>query len=149
MISVRPAVMADVEAVRAVVIAAYQQYVPRIGREPGPMRADYHAAVRDGHVWLAMAGGTVVGLVVLVTEPDHLLLGNIAVIPAEQGQGIGTQLMTFVEDEARRHGLTEVRLYTHEAMTENIAYYGRRGYTETHREGEEGLRRAFFRKTLT
>jgi GNAT superfamily N-acetyltransferase len=140
--------MADVQAVRAVVVAAYQHYVARIGREPGPMRADYDAAVRDGQVWLAVQDGGVVGLVVLVPEPDHLLLENIAVIPAQQGQGIGTQLMTFVEDEARRHGLTEVRLYTHEMMTENIAYYGRRGYIETHRDGEDGFRRAFFRKTL-
>ena len=139
----------DVETVKAIVVAAYQHYVSRIGREPGPMRADYDSLVRDGLVWLADDDGTIVGLVVLVLEPDHLLLENIAVTPAAQGRGIGTQLMAFVEDEARRHGRTEVRLYTHEAMTENIAYYARRGYTATHRETEHGFRRVFFRKALT
>ena len=144
----RRALAVDAETVRAIVVAAYQRYVSRIGREPGPMRANYDSLVGDGNVWLAADDGVVVGLVVLVPEPDHLLLENVAVTPAAQGRGIGTQLMVFVEDEARRRGLTEVRLYTHEAMTENIAYYERRGYTETHRETEHGFRRVFFRKAL-
>jgi hypothetical protein len=42
----------------------------------------------------------------------------------------------------------EVRLYTHELMTENRAYYPRRGYRETHVSGEPPWRRAFFAKQL-
>jgi hypothetical protein len=34
-------------------------------------------------------------------------------------------------------------------MTENLAYYRRHGYTETHRAGQDGFRRVFFRKLLT
>ena len=144
----RPAVPADVETVQTIVTAAYAHDVPRIGRKPGPMLADYHQAVNDGHVWVARDDEQAVGLLVLVPEPDHLLLENIAVTPAAQGQGVGSWLLAFVEDEARRLGLPEVRLYTHEAMVENIALYGRRGYAETHREEEHGFRRVFFRKAL-
>jgi ribosomal protein S18 acetylase RimI-like enzyme len=57
-------------------------------------------------------------------------------------------LLAFAEEEARRCGLPEIRLYTNEAMTENIAYYPRRGYTETHRARDEGFSRVFFRKAL-
>ncbi len=34
-------------------------------------------------------------------------------------------------------------------MTENLAYYLRRGYTETHRSDQDGFHRVFFRKTLS
>jgi hypothetical protein len=44
--------------------------------------------------------------------------------------------------------LPEIRLYTNEAMTENLGYYPRRGYTETHRARDEGVSRVFFRKAL-
>ena len=149
MIATRPAVAADVPDLAAITRAAYQHYVPRMGREPAPMSADYAAAVRDGQAWVATRDGRVVGHVVLVPEPDHLLLQNLAVSPAAQGQGVGTILLTLAEDEARRRGLGEIRLYTNEAMTENLAYYPRRGYTETHRATQAGYRRVFFRKVVT
>ena len=144
----RPAAAADVGALRAVAEAAYQGYVPRIGRPPAPMTADYAAAVANGQVWLAARGDTVVGLLVLVGEADHLLLENVAVLPAEQGRGTGSQLLEFAENQARQLGMPEIRLYTNEAMTENLGYYRRRGYIETHRARDEGFARVFFRKAV-
>lgn len=41
-----------------------------------------------------------------------------------------------------------VRLYTNQAMTENIALYGRHGYVETHRAVEHGLHRVYMSKSL-
>jgi N-acetylglutamate synthase-like GNAT family acetyltransferase len=148
MTSIRPAVAADVPAMTELVQAAYQHYVPRIGRQPAPMTADYDAAVRAGNSWIAEQDDTIVGLLVLVPERDHLLLENVAVSPYAQGSGLGRLLLEHAEQEARRLGLTEIRLYTNEAMTENIAYYQRRGYVETHRAGDAGFRRVFFSKQL-
>jgi ribosomal protein S18 acetylase RimI-like enzyme len=147
-IIVRPASAADVAALRAVAEAAYRGYVARIGRPPAPMTADYAAAVASGTAWVAARDGTVVGLLVLLPRPDHLLLENVAVLPGEQGRGTGSQLLAFAEEHARQRGLPEIRLYTNEAMTENIGYYSRRGYTETHRGRDEGFSRVFFRKAL-
>jgi hypothetical protein len=48
----------------------------------------------------------------------------------------------------RREGLSEIRLYTNEAMTENLAYYPRNGYTETQRAQQDGFSRVYFRKCL-
>ncbi len=62
---------------------------------------------------------------------------------------MGTRLLGYVEERARRLGAPEVRLYTNEAMTENLTYYPRRGYTETHRAEQDGYRRVFFRKSLS
>jgi hypothetical protein len=56
--------------------------------------------------------------------------------------------MELAEREAARLGLPAVTLYTHELMTENLAFYARRGFTETHRGGQDGFRRVFLRKNL-
>ena len=138
----------DVEALSALTTAAYQHYIPRIGRPPAPMEKDFAEAVRDDEVWVAVQDGAIIALIVLAWKPDHLLVQNLAVLPAAQGRGIGTALLALAEDQAERHGLHELRLYTNEAMTENIAYYPRRGFTETHRAGQDGYRRVFFTKPL-
>jgi uncharacterized protein len=145
---VRRAAGGDLAAVQQVVQEAYGKYVERIGRRPVPMDSDYEALVAQERVWVADDGGQVVGILVLEEEVDHLLVENLAVAPSAQGRGIGRRLLDHADDQARSAGLTEVRLFTHEAMTENIAYYPRRGFRETHRETQDGRRRVFFTKVL-
>jgi GNAT superfamily N-acetyltransferase len=147
-LSVRRAGPSDVAALAAVADAAYRDYVPRIGRPPAPMIADYAAAVRAGLTWAAVEDGEIVGLLVLVLKPDCLLLENIAVLPSAQGRGIGARLLALAEEQARALGRDEIRLYTNEAMTENLTYYPRRGYAETHRGDQDGFRRVFFSKRV-
>jgi ribosomal protein S18 acetylase RimI-like enzyme len=149
MIAVRTAAEADVPALHAIAAAAYQHYVPRIGRPPAPMTADYAAAVRRGQAWVASEDGQLAGFIILIVQPGHLLLENVAVLPAAQGRGIGARLLALAEEHARHLGLPEIRLYTNAAMTENLAYYPQHGYTETHRAQQDGFHRVFFRKHLT
>jgi ribosomal protein S18 acetylase RimI-like enzyme len=92
--------------------------------------------------------GAIVGLLVLVVYPGYLLIENIAVQPSAQRRGIGSRLLLLAEDEARANGLSEIRLYTNEGMTENLAFYPRHGYRETRRAEENGFRRVFFSKVL-
>jgi GNAT superfamily N-acetyltransferase len=148
MVTVRLAAPAEAVTLRVIAREAYQHYVPRIGREPAPMSADYDAAVRAGQAWVAVGQGEVIGFAVLIAHPGHLLLENLAVRPSRQGRGAGSRLLALAEDQARRRRLAEIRLYTNEAMTDNLAYYPRRGYTETHRAEQDGFRRVYFRKHI-
>ncbi len=127
---------------------AYALYVPRIGREPAPMAADYAELVARCEVWVAAEGDEIVGVLVLRPEPGSLFLENVAVAPSRQGRGIGSALLAFAEDQARGLRLPEVTLYTNEAMTENLSFYPARGYVETERRFDEGFHRVFFRKLL-
>jgi N-acetylglutamate synthase-like GNAT family acetyltransferase len=145
---IRRAAAGDAEAAGELVHEAYQHYVARIGRPPVPMTLDYARIVAAGHTWLAERGGRVVGLLVLEHFDDHVLVENLAVLPDAQGIGIGSRLLRYAEEQAQASGVHEVRLYTHELMTENRAYYPRRGYRETHRSGEPPWRRVFFAKRL-
>ena len=142
----RPAADADAAAMHELTRSAYQRYVPLIGREPAPMLADYARLRPPACAWVADAGGAVVGLVVCEVHADHLLVENLAVEEAWRGRGLGGRLLARAEQAAWAAGLPEVRLYTNAAMTENIAYYPRRGYRETHRTGDGGLRRVHFTK---
>jgi len=148
---IRPADAADLTAVERIVHDAYGMYVDRIGKPPGPMLDDYAALIRSHAVWVSQGdapGEPIAGLIVLFAEPDHLLLDNIAVAPAAQGTGVGRALMLFADAEACRRGYTELRLYTHQMMTENIALYSRSGWTETGRGDQNGFARVFFRKPV-
>ncbi|HVE21353.1 MAG TPA: GNAT family N-acetyltransferase [Acidocella sp.] len=148
MSNIRPALAEDLEAVQKLVNTAYAPYIPRLGRAPGPMNDDYAAAIARGFVYLIETDGALAGLVVLIAEPEALLLDNIAVAPAAQGQKIGRRLMEFAEETARQRGLVHLRLYTNELMTENIGWYTRLGFSETHRGTETGFRRVYMSRQL-
>jgi N-acetylglutamate synthase-like GNAT family acetyltransferase len=146
--TLRRATDQDVDAIRDLVDAAYVGYTELIGRTPLPMLSDYAAAVRADDVWVLDAGGSIVGVIVLVVREDHLWLDNVAIAPASQGRGLGRRLLGHAEDEARRLDLQEIRLLTNELYLDNIAMYTRHGYRETHREPYRGTDLVYFAKRL-
>lgn len=146
---IRRAEPSDVPAIERLVRDAFAMYVPRIGREPAPMGADYAAVVSNSRVWVLEADGRIVGVLVNEVHDDHLLLDTVAVAPGTQGRGYGARLLERAEEDARGLGLPEVRLYTNEKMTENQTYYPRHGYTETSRGEQGGYSRVFYAKQIT
>ena len=148
MLPVRRARLDDLSSVQKVVDEAYSPYIARIGRQPGPMLDDYAGRIAAGEVEVVDGPGGLDAILVLVPKEGHLLLDNVAVANAARGKGLGGALIDHAEARARALGLSEVRLYTHELMTENQAIYRKRGYVETHRAEENGLRRVFMSKEL-
>jgi ribosomal protein S18 acetylase RimI-like enzyme len=147
-VTIRAAQAPDAPAIKEVVERAYAKYVERIGRRPGPMDDDYPALVAAGEVFVAVQQA-IVGVLVLRRQPDHLLVENVAVDPAFQGQGYGRMLLDFAEDQARAWGVDELRLYTHQLMVENVRLYHRLGWQQTGRRTEHGFARIYFSKNLT
>lgn len=147
-LTLREARAADGPRLRAIAQRAYGHYVTRIGFRPPPMDADYGAAIVDGRVEVADDDGVVLGLIVVQPHSDHLLIENVAVEPLAQLSGVGQVLLGHAEDRATDLGLPEVRLFTHVAMTENRAFYARRGYRETGRRSDAGVERVFFAKSV-
>ena len=145
---IRPAVAGDVPAIEALVRDAYAMYVPRIGREPAPVTADHARLVAAGRTSVIEADGEVAGVIVLIPGGDHLLVENVAVAPKAQGRGLGRELMAFAERRAAQLGMAELRLYTNQLMTENLALYPALGYTETGRRVEDGFARVYFSKRI-
>ena len=140
----RRAVPGDAGAVRELTRAAYAKWVAVIGREPRPMTADYDAAVRDHLIDLLYEDGRLVGLIEMRSESDHLLIVNVAVAPAFQGEGFGRVLLAHAEEVAESLGHRETRLYTNGSFTDNLRLYGRFGYRVDREEAHPQLGMAVY-----
>jgi ribosomal protein S18 acetylase RimI-like enzyme len=151
---IRRATEGDLARIVAIARAAYFKYVPRIGREPPPMSADFAAEIAAGHVVVLEITGTVEGYLISWPNTEAYFVDNIAVDPARQGLGLGRKLMEYAVREAKRHSLSAMQLCTNVTMTENLAIYARMGFVETHRaletqfNIETGLPRVYMRRTL-
>ena len=112
------------------------------------MAADYSVIVAQRRCWVVEDDGRISGMVQTAPMAGYLEVETIAVAPEAQGQGIGGRLLEFAEEQARAAGLPEIRLYTNEAMTENLEYYPRRGFHEVGRAAQHGYRRVFFARPV-
>jgi len=149
-LGIRAATPEDASALAELARAAYSVYLPRlpVGVRPAPLDADYAATVHRDEVWVVDRGRRISGFVVLVRQPDHLLLENIAVHPDFQGQGIGGALLSLAEEQAVSRGIPSIRLYTHAVMVENQRLYEHLGYVVTARTTEGGFDRVFYEKQI-
>ncbi len=147
-VSLRSATDRDAEAVAALVDAAYEHYVERIGRMPMPMTLDYGDEIRHKEVTVAEVDEELTGVLVLDTTDEGFVVFNVAVHPTRTGTGVGRALLEFAELEARRAGFDSIYLFTHEKMTENQELYARIGYVEYDRRPIEDFHVVFMRKQL-
>ncbi|HEX6956885.1 MAG TPA: GNAT family N-acetyltransferase [Ferrovibrio sp.] len=128
---------------------AYVKYVPLLGTAPQPMAEDARRLLEEYEVWVVDGAEDVLaGALVLRTAADHLLIWSVAVDPTQQGVGLGRRLLDFAEAEARKRGLTEIRLYTNALFTDNRQLYAHLGYVETGIELHEGRELVHMAKTL-
>jgi GNAT superfamily N-acetyltransferase len=125
---VRAARPDEADMIRSVTRAAYAKWVPKLGREPKPMQADYGKAVRANIIDVVLKDDAMVALIEMVPEVDHLYIKNVAIVPVFQGKGIGRHLLWRAEMLARSHGLDIVKLRTNKLMDTNVALYLRVGY---------------------
>jgi ribosomal protein S18 acetylase RimI-like enzyme len=138
----------DLAQIERLIYAAYAKYLDRMEKPPAPLLADYAALIARGEVYILALRGEIAGALVIEAQDRALLIENVAVDPAAQGQGLGRRLMAFAEHYAWKRGLRELRLYTNEVMIENLAFYRRLGFEEVERRVDDGYHRIFLRKPL-
>jgi GNAT superfamily N-acetyltransferase len=136
-VEISPTIPGSPEA-RAVLTDYFRDLVSRHhGREAtdaevdAAMRADPsdHLCPPGGLFLVARAGPAVIGCVALRLLPGGLgEIMRVFVEPGARNRGVGARLMQAVEDAARGHGLTRVRLDTRTELTEARRLYARHGY---------------------
>ena len=147
-IEIRPAEPREAESIRSIVRAAYAKWVPLIGREPMPMRADYEQALTKHRFDLAVEGAEIRGLIETLAHDDHIWIENVAVAPEAQGQGIGQLLFAHIEQCALEAGLPQLRLLTNGAFEANLTLYTRLGFVTDRVEEFMGGTAVYMSKTL-
>ena len=80
------------------------------------------------------------------TEPAELK--RMWVANRARGLGLGRRLLAELEDQARRHGATVVRLETNQVLTEAITLYRSAGYAEVSAFSDEQYAHHWFEKQL-
>ncbi len=140
---IRAAEPDDVATMTAIAEEAYGQYVERMGGRPAPMDADFAAHVNRHEAYVIQDRHGIGGYIVTFPKDSNQFIENVAVATARRGAGLGRKLCHFAELEARRRKLPKVFLYTNVNMTENLTYYDRLGYVETHLVTDDGLDRVY------
>lgn len=128
----------DVAAIKALTRSAYAKWVPLIGREPLPMRADYSDAIAKHRFDLLFIGSGLAALIETEPRQDDLFIENVAVAPNFQGRGFGRKLIAHAEHFAAQAGLAYVRLYTNSRFEENLRLYASLGYAVEREEALNG-----------
>ncbi len=129
----RQATATDLSFVRAATYDAYAPWEAILGGPPLPMHEDYAWRITRREVWIVERDGEDAGIMVLEPAADHLLIYSLAVASRHQGQGIGRWMIESAERMAQTAGLPELRLYTNDRMTRNLAIYRQAGFHETGR----------------
>ena len=139
MISIRPAVEADLPRLHPVVERAYRGDSARAG---WTHEADLVSGERtdietlrslldgDSRLLIARDGDTILGCVNVSSRGEGLAyLGLLCVDPMLQAGGIGKQLMTAAEATAREtFGATQMEMTVIDRRAELIGWYVRHGY---------------------
>src|SRR5215510_15126071 len=109
-VKIRRAMPSEVDVVVAITNAAYEHYIPRIGRKPQPMTTEYGPMIANDEVWLLVLDDESIGVLVLRNKQDHLLIYSVAVSPSYQKRGFGHQLLNWAEHQAKQNGFNTVQL---------------------------------------
>ncbi len=92
------------------------------------MIVDYNVAVVQHLIDLAEYEGKTVALIEMISESDHLMIENLAVLPEYQGSGIGKFLLTHADTVARDLRFQIIKLLTNGKFESNIEFYSRHGF---------------------
>ncbi|MCJ9724571.1 GNAT family N-acetyltransferase [Agrobacterium sp. SHOUNA12C] len=101
--------------------------------------------------FIALDGNQLAGCIFCRPEAESLYIGKLAILPSEQGKGIGRQLLTLAETTALERGLNALRLETRIELTGNHATFARWGFRKTAENRHAGFDRTTsieMRKTL-
>ena len=110
---------------------------------------EVRAELEDNLGCVALDGERMVGCVRARVDGDLLLIGRIAIAPDQQGAGLGTALLSAVEERGREAGATTAELFTGSLSEANLRLYEREGYEESERvPGDDGTAQVFLRKQL-
>jgi GNAT superfamily N-acetyltransferase len=132
----RLAAPSDLATIEAVVAAAYERHLSRMGFPPAQLLRDDSSRIEAGQIWVL--GDPIIAAITLIEVNDTLLVENLAVHPDEQGRGLGRQLMESAERMASERGLRRLALDRNEINLELRDFFAELGYVEMDRRSEHG-----------
>ena len=127
--TLREATAADVEAVAALINAAYVvEAFFKIGDRTSA--GEVRDRMQRGRFLVLDDDGALAGCVFVSAAGGRGYFGTLSVDPRRQGRGLGPRLIAAAEQWCRNAGCTEMELEVVNLRTELPSYYRRFGYVE-------------------
>ncbi|GHO98226.1 N-acetyltransferase [Reticulibacter mediterranei] len=118
--------------VHAVMRKAFEEYRDVLIPPSGALRESIEDIVKKtssgGRAMLAEIENVAVGSAQFTLHEDHIWVGRISVLPSHRSQGIGRQMMKYIEEYARQQGLNEARLGVRQSLPGNVSFYQKLQY---------------------
>jgi ribosomal protein S18 acetylase RimI-like enzyme len=127
-VALRPAKLLDASAVADVYLAsrkAFLTFAPLVHSEEETRQWISDVVIPAGRVTVAVAGGSISGMMALSRREGIGWVDHLYVHPAAAGQGIGTRLL----EQALQELQPPVRLYVFQANVRARRFYERHGFT--------------------
>ena len=134
--TLRRAAQSDAAGLAACIDVAYARDAARLPDLPD-VSADIAEEIAQHQVWVAEFDNTIIGGLVVIPQPDFMLLANVAVHPKHAGAGLGRALIGLAESVSLDQGYRELRLTTHVDMPDNVRLYEHLGWSEIERKGNK------------
>jgi GNAT superfamily N-acetyltransferase len=134
---IRTAAEGDIEALLALLAQLDDAGTPSLGVDEGMRILRTMATYPNYNVYVAAAGGPIVGTFALLVM-DNLahrgapsaVVEAVCVDKRVRNQGVGRALLTFAMELARRHGCTKLVLSSNKARAEAHRFYRSLGFVE-------------------
>ena len=150
---IRPPTRSELPACETVLCAAFEPFARRLGRHlDNTSFSDLQHSAAKYHLLVALDGSLIKGVAVCTAGGDIWAIDQIAVNPADQGNGIGSALLRRIERDAAGSGANALKLNTPEIMTDLLRLYHRHGFSAVRKGLPEHRRdqftRVFMQKTI-
>ena len=147
------AMMRDSKETEDVLRRAFASYVRQLGREQTTDAYKWlPTAIKKGRVYVVRSENQIMGAVVTSRQDGELVIDQIAVAPDFQRSGLGSWLLSKVEEAARAKEIEALRLDTAEIMDHLLRLYRRHGFEVERRglpeHGKDAHVRVYMRKQL-
>lgn len=125
----RPALEADFEALLALRLLAMHESLAQIGRfDPDRARERLRSSFSAPHTWHIIANGESIGFFALTPTDGGLLLDHLYVLPVRQSEGVGSRVLAHVFAQADAQRLP-VRVGALKQSAAN-RFYARHGFIQ-------------------
>ncbi|MBO0781420.1 MAG: GNAT family N-acetyltransferase [Ktedonobacteraceae bacterium] len=131
-IEMKIASLDEMYLVHAVMHEAFEEYRGVLTPPSGALRESVEDIVKKfssgGGAVLAEIEDVAVGSAQFTLHEDYIRVGRVSVLPFHRGQGIGQQMMKYIEEYARQQGVNEARLGVRQSLPGNISFYQKLQY---------------------
>ena len=99
------------------------------GDDPGELFDEYLKNPKLAGPWVAEVGSVVIAMAGLLIEDTQAEIEPVVVRPGQRSQGIGSRLLGFLTEEARRRGIRILSIRPVARNVEAITCFYRAGFT--------------------